>query len=135
MYESNHRHTYKQGIKRSIELIEELEPDMPIFHTDPPRPTVSPPIKKIEISDIIFDFDKYTLRPDSKDLLDSILISVKAFNPKEIEIIGHTDNIGTEAYNLDLSEKRAKVIETFILQNYIGYKGSIQSVGKGESDF
>ena len=88
---------------------------------------------KIILENIYFDFDSYKLDSASKEYLDIISNWLNESKIKEIEIIGHTDNIGTENYNLKLSRERAKsVYEHMILFNFknlkINYKGLGSSV-------
>jgi outer membrane protein OmpA-like peptidoglycan-associated protein len=90
------------------------------------------PIKigqSIVLRNIFFDFDKATLRPESKTELDN-LIKLMNDNPNiKIEISGHTDNIGSAAYNQKLSEARAKAVVDYLVEHgidrsrlsYIGY--------------
>ncbi|MDY7221509.1 OmpA family protein [Halalkalibacterium halodurans] len=64
--------------------------------------------------DVLFDFDEYELKNSSKEILDEISETlIHSFNKNDFEIVinGHTDNIGSESYNLDLSVKRAAEVE------------------------
>lgn len=90
------------------------------------------PIKigqSIVLRNIFFDFDKATLRPESKTELEN-LIKLLNDNPNiKIEISGHTDNIGSAAYNQKLSESRAKAVVDYLIEHgidrsrlsYMGY--------------
>lgn len=70
---------------------------------------------KIVLRNIFFDFNKSTLRPESNSELDNLL-TLLTENPKlKIEISGHTDNIGSAAYNKKLSESRAQSVVTFLV--------------------
>ena len=80
------------------------------------------PVKKgssVILRNVFFDTDKYELKPESEvELLK--LISFLQDNPKiKIEIGGHTDNIGNEEYNLNLSKTRAKAVYEFLIKNGI----------------
>lgn len=77
---------------------------------------------------VIFDFNKAVLKPES----DSVLQRVMAFANKEValklEVQGHTDNVGGDAYNQQLSEARAKSVMTWFVQhgvaaNRLSFKG------------
>jgi outer membrane protein OmpA-like peptidoglycan-associated protein len=65
---------------------------------------------------INFDTGRASIRPESKRVLDEIATVLKAHGElKRIRVEGHTDNVGGQAYNLDLSERRAKaVVEALI---------------------
>lgn len=75
--------------------------------------------KNIVLNNIFFDFDKASLRPDSKPELQRVA-SVLQDNPSmKIEISGHTDNKGSATYNLRLSEARAKSVVDFLIASGI----------------
>jgi len=136
LYNTDHRHTYKRGVRKKQELIEGINGFFtPIEVPQNHQINKVDQKKYIEISDVIFDFDKHTIRKKSISLLDSIVMTIKTYQPKEIEIIGHTDSIGEDQYNLELSIRRAKSIENYLLKNYEEYSGKIKSLGKGEKDF
>ncbi len=65
-------------------------------------------------SAILFDFDKFDLLPNAKIELNKIVAQIQKQNPSKIIIEGHTDNIGQEVYNQDLSEKRANSVLGYI---------------------
>ncbi len=136
LYDSNYRHTYKKGVEKKTEIIMDINKPIPLIETEQVQPITEIELKKkIEISDIVFDFDKYTIRNNSRNLLDSIIMTIKDYHPNEIEIIGHTDSYGSEQYNLELSIKRAMSIELYLLNGYPSYLGKIESKGKGEAEF
>ncbi|MBI4929590.1 MAG: OmpA family protein [Bacteroidetes bacterium] len=73
----------------------------------------------IVLNNIFFDFDKASLRPDSKPELQRVA-NVLNDNPSmKIEISGHTDNKGSATYNLKLSESRAKSVIDYLIANGI----------------
>jgi len=64
--------------------------------------------KPIVIKNILYDFGKSTLRPESEKVLDS-LVKILVDNPKmKIELSSHTDSVGSDAYNMKLSQARAQ---------------------------
>ena len=76
----------------------------------------------LEVSDnnkVFFDFDKATLRSDSKDALDDIFEVMEKYPNATFEISGHTDSIGTERYNLDLSKRRAESVRDYFIKKGI----------------
>jgi outer membrane protein OmpA-like peptidoglycan-associated protein len=73
----------------------------------------------IELHNVFFDFDKSTLRPESHSELDYWVALLKK-NPKlKIEIDGHTDSVGTAAYNLKLSLERARAVQEYLVDHGI----------------
>ncbi|MBF0117560.1 MAG: OmpA family protein [Desulfobacterales bacterium] len=71
------------------------------------------------IENVLFDFNRYDIKPKYYSLLDTI-IKVLVKNPNlKMEIRGYTDNIGTEAYNIGLSEKRAVIITEYFIKKGI----------------
>ena len=64
--------------------------------------------KPIVLKDILYDFNSAELNEGSKVILDQLYILMEDNKNIEIELSAHTDNIGTEEYNMDLSERRAK---------------------------
>jgi len=73
----------------------------------------------IVLNNIFFNYNKATLRPESKTELEN-LIKLMNDNPNiKIEISGHTDNIGSAAYNQKLSESRAKAVVDYLIEHGI----------------
>jgi outer membrane protein OmpA-like peptidoglycan-associated protein len=82
---------------------------------------------------IRFDFDKSTLRPEDKQVLSRIAGILSTLKGYHIYVYGYTDDIGTREYNLKLSERRAKAVYDYLVQN--GLDPSIMSTkGFGEAD-
>jgi len=81
---------------------------------------------------IFFDFDKYSLRPESFPELNRLAKILQEHPDRKVEISGHTCSIGTEAYNLDLSNRRAKSVINYLIS--IGCDGAkLMPKGYGES--
>lgn len=84
------------------------------------------------IDNIFYDFDKATLRPESKSALDE-MAQVMRDNPNvTIEMASHTDRHGSEKYNLDLSERRAKSVIDYLISVGIA-PDRLQHQGYGKS--
>jgi outer membrane protein OmpA-like peptidoglycan-associated protein/tetratricopeptide (TPR) repeat protein len=77
---------------------------------------------KFVLNNIFFDFNKSTLRPSSFRSLNSLLSMMKRYPEMAIEISGHTDNVGTMAYNQKLSESRAIIVKDYLVRNGISSK-------------
>lgn len=77
---------------------------------------------KIVLSNIFFDFNKSTLRPESFKSLNNLLNTLRRYPQMAIEISGHTDNVGSMAFNQTLSESRANVVREHLIRNGIDPK-------------
>ena len=71
----------------------------------------------IQLPDILFGFDSSKLTSESKDVLSDIISILKNYSHLNFLIRGHTDNIGDETYNKNLSEKRAKKVADYLIEN------------------
>ena len=88
--------------------------------------------KPIEIKNILYDFDKASLRPESKIALDT-LVNIMRDNPViKIELSSHTDSVGSDTYNMKLSQQRAQSCVDYIIEKGIS-KDRITAKGYGES--
>ncbi len=87
----------------------------------------------ITTTEILFDFDKATLKPQSKTELDRIGAILIQAADLSIEIGGHTDAVGTDKYNLTLSDERAKAVRDYFIANFPQIReGNLVSKGYGE---
>ncbi|MBX2899095.1 MAG: OmpA family protein [Cyclobacteriaceae bacterium] len=86
----------------------------------------------IKLNNIFFDFDKAELKPESFPELNRIVALMKEKKTMQVEIAGHTDPVGTEAYNLGLSERRAKAVSAYLVKQGIE-AARISTVFFGES--
>ena len=89
---------------------------------------------KIELSaDILFDFDKATLRPAAETALTKIAEVIQSSKTPEVKIEGYTDSKGADDYNLRLSERRATTVAVWLTKHKIN-GGMISTIGKGEAN-
>lgn len=83
-------------------------------------------------SNITFDFDRSDLKPQFLPVLDNVARTLTEYNQTVVEVAGHTDSVGTDAYNQALSERRANSVA-----GYLGSHGVMNQrmivVGAGES--
>ena len=91
-----------------------------------------PGIKITMKSGVLFGFDSYTLTQASKDNLAKFAETLKSYDETNILVAGHTDNVGTESYNMKLSERRAGAVSNF-LNSYGVKKARMSTIGYGES--
>ncbi len=87
------------------EVVEETTKEVTEEVKEEVKPEVE--VKTVFLRTIFFDFDKYSLTSQSKTTLDNLTDIMRLFPEMNIIAIGHTDAIGAESYNLDLSKKRA----------------------------
>ena len=98
-----------------------------------------PPVPAIEAnsllitldSGILFDVDKYNLRPEAQEILKNLAVVLKEADIKSFEIDGHTDSDASDEYNKTLSDNRAKSVKEFLSSQ--GVKANIITNGYGES--
>lgn len=87
----------------------------------------------IDLRGVNFDFDKSTLRPDAVSILNEAIEILKRYPELKVEVAGHTDSKGTDAYNQSLSERRAKAVYDYLTGNGIDAGRLVGPVGYGES--
>ena len=83
-------------------------------------------------ADALFDFDKSVVRPDGKRSIDEALEKVRGTDLEMVIATGHTDSVGTEAYNQKLSERRAQAVKDYLVSKGVP-ASKITTIGKGES--
>jgi len=71
----------------------------------------------VSMPDVLFDFNKYTLKPEARERLAKISGIVLAYPDLKLEIEGHTDSIGSDDYNQTLSEKRAESVRGYLVSS------------------
>lgn len=86
----------------------------------------------IELPNIFYDFGKWDLRPESMVSLDKLVETLNDNPNVTIELMSHTDSRDTEEYNLDLSQKRAQSVVTYLIEKGIEPE-RLQPKGYGES--
>lgn len=84
-----------------------------------PAPAPAPAPLRLVLDDVNFDFDKASLRPEAYPKLDEAAESLKAWGDGKVEVAGHTDSIGSEAYNMDLSLRRAESVKNYMVSKGI----------------
>jgi OOP family OmpA-OmpF porin len=82
-------------------------------------------------ADAFFDFDKSVVKPAGKAKLDDLIAKIKGINLEVIIAVGHTDAIGSDAYNQKLSVRRAEAVKAYLVSKGIE-KNRIYTEGKGE---
>ncbi len=101
-----------------------------------PRPAPPPPAppaatKVTYAADAFFDFDKSVLKPEGKAKLDDLTGKIKDINLEVIIAVGHTDSVGSDAYNQKLSVARSEAVKAYLVSKGIE-KNRVYTEGKGE---
>jgi OOP family OmpA-OmpF porin len=140
---------WRAGYWTPAMAIAECDPDLvPKPAAPPPAPTPPPPpppppkpdakpapkpvAEKVTLAaDVLFDFDKSVLKPEGKAKLDDLANKVKAINLEVVIAIGHTDSIGSDAYNQKLSVRRAESVKAYLVSKGVE-PNRIYTEGKGE---
>jgi len=138
---------WRAGYWTPAMAIAECDPDLmpkPAMQPTPPPPP--PPVKpgakpaakpkpvaeKVTLAaDVLFDFDKSVLKQEGKNKLDDLATKVNAINLEVVIAIGHTDSIGSDAYNQKLSVRRAESVKAYLVSKGVA-PNRIYTEGKGE---
>ena len=108
-------------------------PAPPAAVTPPAAAPAQPTAEKITFAaDAFFDFDKSTLKPEGKAKLDDLVSKLGAINLEVIIAVGHTDSVGSVAYNQKLSVRRAESVKAYLVSKGIE-ANRIYTEGKGKS--
>lgn len=83
-------------------------------------------------SEVTFDFDSALVKNSFQDSLDKVSTVIKKYG-SDAEVVGHTDSVGSEAYNQKLSEHRAMAVKIYFLEHGVDMN-RLTSYGKGESE-
>jgi outer membrane protein OmpA-like peptidoglycan-associated protein len=99
----------------------------------PPAPPPPPPVRRrIVLRGVNFDFDKSNIRADARPILDEAIATLKSEPDIRISVEGHTDAIGSDAYNQKLSQRRAHSVADYLARGGIAHS-RLTVVGFGES--
>ncbi len=89
---------------------------------------------KLDIpSEVSFDFDSAAIKPAFVPSLDKVANILRDYNQTVVHIIGHADSIGSENYNVNLSQRRAGSVAEFLAVRGIGWQ-RLRTEGRGESE-
>jgi len=87
----------------------------------------------VNMSDVLFDFNKYTLKSDAQVKLAKVSGILLAYPNLKLQVEGYTDNIGTDEYNQKLSEQRADAVREFLVAQSVA-DANITAQGYGKSN-
>jgi OmpA-OmpF porin, OOP family len=98
----------------------------------PPAPPAPPAATKVTYAaDAFFDFNKSVIKPEGKAKLDDLVGKIKDINLEVIIAVGHTDSVGSDAYNQKLSIRRSEAVKAYLVSKGIE-KNRVYTEGKGE---
>ena len=87
----------------------------------------------VSMPDVLFDFNKYTLKPEARERLAKISGIVLAYPDLKLQIEGYTDSIGSDEYNQTLSEKRAEAVRDYLVSSGVSMN-NVAAQGMGKAD-
>lgn len=103
----------------------------PAYVAPAPAPEPAAP-QKLVLEGVNFDFDKATLRQEDIGSLDNDVATLKTWGDVDIEVAGHTDSMGSDAYNMKLSQQRAEAVRNFLISRGVA-ADRLTAKGYGES--
>lgn len=100
----------------------------------PPAPAPEQAAEPVRVElDVKFDFDKAVVKPEYYNDIQNLADFMKQYPSTTTTVEGHTDAIGTEAYNQKLSERRANAVKSVLVNQYGVESSRVGAVGYGES--
>lgn len=99
----------------------------------PAEPVQSEVVTLSDANDVLFAFNKSDLTPAARSELDSLMAKLQNADVVSIKVVGHTDSVGSDAYNQALSERRASSVADYLLSQGLA-PNKLTSEGKGESE-
>lgn len=101
--------------------------------TDTATKTVAIVKREVIRGDVLFDFDKSTLKPKAEKTLAGIVQQLQSDTSLRADVVGHTDSVGTDAYNLNLSRRRAEAVTKYLISRGIS-ANRVSASWKGEAE-
>ena len=95
------------------------------------KPAAPKPEKVTTASTVNFDFDRYVIRPDARTKLDDLVGKLRNVTLEVVIAVGHADRIGSDAYNMKLSVRRADSVKAYLVSKGIT-ASRVYTEGKGE---
>jgi len=86
----------------------------------------------VNMSDVLFDFGQYTLKPGAREKLAKMSGILLAHPELKVQVEGHTDSIGSDDFNQNLSEHRAQTVRDFLVEQGVG-RDSVTAKGFGKT--
>ena len=106
--------------------------------TPPAAPAPQPTKPVVQVAKVtyaaksLFDFDRSVIKPEGQAALNQLVAKLKTVTVEVVIVVGHTDSVGTDAYNLKLGQRRAEAVKRYLTSQ--GVEASrVYSDSKGES--
>ena len=109
-------------------------PPAPAAVVAPAPAPVAPVVAATKVTyaaDAFFDFNKSVIKPEGKAKLDDLISKIQGINLEVIIAVGHTDSVGSDAYNQKLSIRRSEAVKAYLVSKGIE-KNRVYTEGKGE---
>ncbi|HTO18371.1 MAG TPA: OmpA family protein [Pseudomonas sp.] len=111
------------------EVVTQVEVEEPMVPSIDPAPAET---LRVEL-DVKFDFDRQVVKPESYADIRDVAEFMKQFPQTTTVVEGHTDAVGTEAYNQSLSERRAMAVREVLVSEFGIQPGRVDAIGFGEA--
>ena len=106
----------------------------PVVAAPAPAAPAAPVVAATKVTyaaDAFFDFNKSVIKPEGKAKLDDLIGKIQGINLEVIIAVGHTDSVGSDAYNQKLSVRRSEAVKAYLVSKGIE-KNRVYTEGKGE---
>ena len=104
---------------------------LPVTPPPAPKAAAPKPEKVTTASTVNFDFDRYVVRPDARSKLDDLVGKLRNVTLEVVIAVGHADRLGSDAYNMKLSVRRADSVKAYLVSKGIA-ASRVYTEGKGE---
>ena len=111
------------------------QPAKPVAPVAPAGAAAAPSSVKASVTiqaEALFDFDKSVVKPAGKKSIDEAIAKIKSLDVEVVIATGHTDGVGTDAYNQKLSERRANSVKEYMVSKGVP-AAKITTLGKGKT--
>jgi len=111
----------------------------PVAVTATPAPAVQPPAKSVtQLAKVtydaksLFDFDRSVIKPEGQAALNQLAAKLQTVTVEVVVVVGHTDSVGTDLYNLKLGQRRAEAVKKYLASQGVE-SARVYTDSKGEN--